>query len=80
MTKLVMHYTPGVLVVLKREPCPTSLDKFRRAYPHGPNCCNGTHVKWRTVGRPVLVAEGERPLQLCWIPRVEKRQREAAPA
>jgi hypothetical protein len=60
MTKLVLHYAPGILVVLKRNDCRGRLAGWSNQPKHGTNCgCHGKHTIWTTVGKPVIVSNEE---------------------
>lgn len=69
-TPLVMHYAPGILVVLKRNHCRGRLAGWSTQPKHGSNCgCNGQHTTWTTVGKPVIVTNEEATwcLERSWI-------------
>jgi hypothetical protein len=68
---LSVHYSPGVLAVLRREPCPGRLSGWNTTPGHGPTCgCYGARHKF-----VVVKVSGLRPgeeswcLERSWIPR-----------
>jgi hypothetical protein len=53
MTKLVLHYAPGILAILKREPCPGQKSGFG-GIQHSSCGCDQNHDIYRIVNVTVL--------------------------
>lgn len=71
--RLVMHYAPGVLVMLRREPCPGRLAGWSSQPKHGPNCgCDRNHDVYKFISA-TEVLDDMKPglLELSWIRRDE---------
>jgi hypothetical protein len=68
--KLLLHYAPGILIVLKRNPCRGRLAGWSASPKHGPNCgCHGSHETYLTTGHAYWLKDHEVPwcLELSWI-------------
>lgn len=65
--RLVMHYAPGVLVVLRREPCPGQKGGFG-GIMHSSCGCDKQYQIFRIVNIHI-VSDDEKPglLELSWI-------------
>jgi hypothetical protein len=70
MTKLVMHYAPGILAILKREPCPGHKVGGFGAIGHASCGCDQNHQIHRIVN-VTLLEPGEQAwcLQQSWTNR-----------
>ena len=77
MTKLVLHYAPGILAILKQERCPGQ-DVFGDRVGHNTCGCDKNHLIHRIVNVTVL-QDGEQAwcLQQSFINR-ELAHRESA--
>lgn len=65
--RLVMHYAPGVLAVLRRETCPGQ-KVFGERIGHNTCGCDNQHQIFRIVNIRI-VSDDEKPglLELSWI-------------
>lgn len=65
--RLVMHYTPGVLAVLKREDCPGQKSAWGGVM-HSSCGCDQHHQIFRIVNIRI-VSDNEKPglLEMSWI-------------
>jgi hypothetical protein len=52
MTKLVLHYAPGILAILKRQPCPGQ--KTGSGIGHSTCGCDQNHDIYRIVNATLL--------------------------
>ena len=69
---LIMHYAPGLLAILRREPCPGRLaGKIGNQVKHGSNCgCNKSRQIFTFVSASeVLDDEKSECLELSWWPK-----------
>jgi hypothetical protein len=73
MTKLVMHYAPGVLAVLKRHDCPGQYTSFSPKRMHSTCGCDSDHQIFTIAGVTVL-QNGEQSwcLERSWIHQLPK--------
>jgi hypothetical protein len=70
--KLVLHYAPGVLVVLKRNNCRGRLAGWSSLPKHGPNCgCSGSQETFTTTGYAYWLKSDEVGwcLERSWVDR-----------
>lgn len=61
MTKLIMHYAPGIIAILRQEPCPGQ-EVFGDHIGHNTCGCDPDHHIHRIVNLSVL--DDDEPLRL----------------
>lgn len=67
--RLIMHYSPGILTVLRRDPCPGHDMPFG-GVGHS-HCCDRNRDIFKIAGRPYVLQPDEETwcLNGCWINR-----------
>lgn len=72
--KLIMHYVPDILVILKRSDCPGRKAGWSSDLRHYAFCgCDKNHHKFTIVKASWLQDdEASWCLERCWVPRREK--------
>lgn len=62
MTKLIMHYAPGIIAILRQEPCPGQEVFGDHHIGHNTCGCDRDHLIHRIVNLSVL--DDDEPLRL----------------
>lgn len=73
--KLVLHYSPGILTVLRRDPCPGQNLGPHGGHGHSSCGCDRNQDIFKIAGRPYVLQPGEETwcLDGCWINREKVR-------